>query len=97
MDPDSGFTITAGEHGFALRGEIDVRAADALANALVAFVGRTATVDMSEVTFMDSTGLAAFLEARIRGVNVRLVHVTPRVRQVFEVTSLLDLLVCDEP
>jgi anti-anti-sigma factor len=97
MHADPGLTIAAGEIGITLRGEIDMRGADDLANALAAFVGRTATVDMSEVEFMDSTGLAAFVDARNRGVDVRLVHVTPRVRHVLEVTDLLDLLIGDHP
>ena len=53
-------------------------------------------LDLREVTFMDSTGLKACLEASLRskskGRDLLLVGVRPELRKVFEVTGTTHLL-----
>jgi anti-sigma B factor antagonist len=53
-------------------------------------------MDVRDVTFMDSTGLKAFLDASSRskskGHHLLLVGVRPALRRVFEVSGTLDLL-----
>jgi anti-anti-sigma factor len=52
-------------HGVRLTGEIDMATAPALTEALLAAMagGKTITIDMADVTFMDSSGLQAILTA----------------------------------
>ena len=59
------FTITAHDlsdiHVVALRGELDVVFADGLADALVEVAGSTVVVDLSGLTFIDCSGVAALV------------------------------------
>lgn len=68
MSPD--FSITArdlpGFHIVALHGELDIVSAGTLADALVELAGSTLVVDLSDLTFMDSTGIGALVVARNR-------------------------------
>jgi anti-sigma B factor antagonist len=52
-------------YGVRLTGEIDMATAPALTEALLAAMagGKTITIDMADVTFMDSSGLQAILTA----------------------------------
>jgi anti-anti-sigma factor len=65
-----GFSITARDlpdlHVVALHGELDVISADGLADALVEVAGSRLVVDLSGLTFMDSSGIAALVVARNR-------------------------------
>lgn len=74
-------------------GEIDMDNAGQLVDAIKAVAG-TAVVDLSGVTFIDSTGLYGLLRAqeaaRQRGDDLILRHPSRAVRRVLEVTSLID-------
>jgi anti-anti-sigma factor len=56
---------TEDPHGVRLIGEIDMASAPALGEALLAAMagGKTLTIEMADVTFMDSSGLQAILTA----------------------------------
>ena len=84
-------------------GEIDLATAPALVEAIESELDSPATdttrvvVDLSEVGFLDSSGLNALvrLEQTLggRGVDVRIVSPSDRVvRQVFEITHLTEPL-----
>lgn len=64
------FSITTRElpnvHIVALHGELDIVSAYELALALVEVAGSTVVVDLSDLTFMDSTGITALVMARKR-------------------------------
>jgi anti-anti-sigma factor len=85
--------------GVAVRGEIDMNAVDtldrALETAIVDSVGAF-VVDLTDVTFLDSSGLATILRARARlgRENRELAVVCPPgpARRLFEVTSMDELL-----
>lgn len=78
-------------------GEIDAETADAVrratAKAITARGVRDVLVDMSAVTFCDSSGLAVFDEAyqmaSEHDVRFRLVDLPPGVRRVLEIVGLL--------
>jgi anti-sigma B factor antagonist len=83
---------------FAVRGDVDLAAASALAGALEAAVRDSAgafVIDLTEVSFIDSTGLAVLL--RVRGLLGRedraLALVCPHgpVRRVFELAGVSDV------
>jgi anti-sigma B factor antagonist len=57
--------VTDDPNGVRLTGEIDMATAPALTEALLTAMagGKTITIDMADVTFMDSSGLQAILAA----------------------------------
>jgi anti-anti-sigma factor len=74
-----------------VRGELD----HASVPVLVALLDPVTTVrlDLSGVTFMDSTGLHALVDQQARlGERFRIVAIAPVVRRLFELTSLTSLL-----
>lgn len=68
MHPEFSYSIRnlPAHHIVALRGELDIGSADGLADALVAVAGSTVVVDLSNLTFLDSTGISALVVARNR-------------------------------
>jgi anti-anti-sigma factor len=82
-------------------GEIDLATAPALVEAIESGLSKDrltrVVVDLSEVAFLDSSGLNALVtlekELGERGVELRLVSPADRVvRQVFEITCLTEIL-----
>jgi len=79
-------------------GEVDAHTAPPVREAVLATVGPGArvVVDLTEVTFLDSTGLGVFVTAlkRLREVDGTLdvVITSPRVLKVFTLTGL-DVLI----
>ena len=82
-----------------LAGEIDMANAEdylALARVIIAGCETDAclTIDLSGVTFMSSSGLSILVEIREAttdaGMELRLVHIPDRVRQLLELTALAD-------
>ena len=79
-----------------VKGEIDLAAAPTLLrqldDALDAEPGGTLEVDFGGVTFIDSTGLGVLVagnrRATLAGGELVVTHVSPKVRQVFEITGL---------
>ena len=88
----------AGRTVVALRGECDLAVSDQLTSALLAAV-RTApvvVVDLSELTFLDSSGVHGLVTAHhaARDAGGRLYAVAPRgmVATVLEITGVGELL-----
>jgi anti-sigma B factor antagonist len=83
-------------HVVSLRGEIDAMTAPKLGSRLFGLADegkRGVVVDLSEVTFMDSTGIGVLLNAlrhfTTRNQKMVLVCPTARVLRPFEVTGLV--------
>jgi anti-sigma B factor antagonist len=82
-------------HVLSLRGEIDAHTAPKLGSRLFGLAedgARGVVVDLSHVTFMDSTGIGVLLNA-LRHLNIRrckmvLVCPTERIMRPFEITGL---------
>lgn len=80
-----------------LRGEIDLASAPALRGALAAALWdgdhETLVVDLADVGFVDSSGIAFFLDAHTRsraeGVRLVLLPGPPAVQHVFEICGVL--------
>jgi anti-sigma B factor antagonist len=87
---------TAGaETVIAVRGEIDIVTAPQLHDVLLSAFGADSpggVVDLSEVTFLDSTGLSVLVTAQKRcqdnGGALELVIASQNVLRVFEITGL---------
>lgn len=101
VDPDlqPSFELTIARDGahtvVSLRGELDIAAEGELAAGLaLVFAPRTnvLTVDLSELEFLDSTGLRALLRLRAEcdahGCLMRIVRGGPAVQRAFEVSGL---------
>jgi anti-sigma B factor antagonist len=90
---DGRFSVAAGEDGVAVTGEVDIATAPTLREGLLAEAGRTPLlVDLSGVTFMDSSGLAVLLhldkEVATRGGRVAFIAPSKPVRLLFDVTGV---------
>jgi anti-sigma B factor antagonist len=85
-------------------GEIDIQSSPILDEHLQKAQGEGASsivVDLSEVTFLDSTGLSVLVTALQRGQDagggVRLTSPRPNVRRVLEVTGLAEVFHVEPP
>ena len=88
------------EHGdaavpvVAVSGEVDVYAAPALRDGLTELLqsGKSVVVDLTDVGFLDSTGLGALVAARTaaseRGAALPLVCTHQRILKLFTITGL---------
>jgi anti-sigma B factor antagonist len=88
----------------AVHGEVDLATVDALRAKLSTALEHADKVvlDLREVTFMDTQGLAAVIEAQHkaaeRGTRLVIVRAPERVHRLFEMIGLADrLTVVDDP
>lgn len=86
----------------ALKGELDLDGADRVTEELERAEASDAAqivLDLSQLTFMDSSGVrlivCANLRSRADGDRLRLIRGSPRVQRVFELTGVLDRLPFD--
>ena len=89
----------AGTATVALRGEVDILTVDqvrAVLGEALAAGPQEIVVDLTDLTFIDSTGLGAlifgFQRARDAGVRFRLAHASPSVRQILVLSGLLEVV-----
>lgn len=92
------FSFDAGDmHVVSLHGQLDMANADRVRDALISVAGSTVVVDLADLQFCDSSGIAALLGARSRiteaGHGFELRGANGIVRRVFEITGLSELLV----
>jgi anti-anti-sigma factor len=73
-----------------LRGEIDLTVREEISRVLedAATGGRRVVLDMSGVSFLDSTGIGAFARAAASGSEVLVVNPQPAVRRALEVSGI---------
>src|SRR3954469_23239212 len=90
----AGITESEGRLIVALEGEIDLEQAGAVRRALLDALkkGRNVLVDLSQVTYIDSSGIASLVEglqvAKKQKIDLALVSVSQRVRRVLELARL---------
>jgi len=90
----AGITEQQGHTVVALEGEIDLEQAGAVRKALLESLkkGRNVLVDLSKVTYIDSSGIASLVEglqvARRQRSELALVSVNQRVRRVLDLARL---------
>jgi anti-sigma B factor antagonist/stage II sporulation protein AA (anti-sigma F factor antagonist) len=76
-----------------IRGECDLSPAAHIEKWLATFPATTLEVDLSGVTFIDSSGLKAFLNARRRNDKMRMVAPSAAVVRLLAITGTTDLFV----
>lgn len=98
-EPVTSLARTADVVTVTLRGEVDVLNVDQVRTALVqALEGApgSVVVDLSELSFIDSTGLGAiifgFQRARDEGVGFALAHPSRGVHQILVLSGLLEVV-----
>jgi anti-sigma B factor antagonist len=89
-------SLDSDTHLIALRGEVDAHAAARLGSRLFGLAEdgtRRVIVDLSDVTFIDSTGLGVLLNAlrhfSLRHARIALVCPTERILRPFQVAGLV--------
>jgi anti-anti-sigma factor len=93
-EPDPAITIVPTPSGVRVIGELDLATAPALAAALDPLPGEHGDVelDLAGVEFVDSSALSVLVGVQHRadaaGRRVRIVHPTPPVRRLLEITAL---------
>lgn len=87
------------KHYLEVAGELDAYTAPELRQKLIPLVeqkGHTLIVDLSDVTYMDSTGLGVFVGAikaeKRHQSEVILKNMTERVRRLFDITGLDEIM-----
>jgi anti-anti-sigma factor len=108
VEPDAGdfrpprfdVTVADGADGrlvIAVSGELDLVTEPQLEAALANAVGRPVTIDLSELAFMDSTGLRALLSAAREYADLQLRGpLEPAVQRLLELTQTLAILPFDD-
>ncbi len=101
----SAMTIEAdGTLVYALEGEIDIGCSRTLESRILAATITTpgdVVIDLSEVTFIDSSGIAALLVTGevvgVGGRSFRLANPQPAVRRLFEMVGVLEFFGIEDP
>jgi len=76
-----------------VRGECDLLSAARIEAWLTSFEGQRVEVDLSGVTFFDSSALRAFLSAQRKKANIRIVEPSAAVLKVLDITGTAEYLV----
>lgn len=83
-------------HIVRMHGELDIANADQVRHTLVGVAGSTVVADLSGLTFIDASGLSAFVSARKQiadqGHSCRITGARSFVRRVFQLCDLDGLL-----
>jgi anti-sigma B factor antagonist len=84
--------ISATTTGWGVSGEIDAHTAPTLASAMTELPKGVVTLDVSGVSFMDSSGLRVLIEAASRardgGGDLVIAHPTPGIARLIEISGL---------
>jgi anti-sigma B factor antagonist len=98
-DLGSQLDIAATAKGWKLNGEVDAHTAPALAAALAELPSGVVTLDMADVSFMDSSGLRVLMEATTRardgGGDLTVSNPSPAVARLVEISGLGEQLRLD--
>ncbi len=79
-------------HVVSLAGELDMATADGLCEWLVDLAGSAVVIDLSELTFLDSSGIASLVRARREierdGSELKLTRPRHNVERVLDIVGL---------
>jgi anti-anti-sigma factor len=84
---------TTDDGRLALRGELDLLCVPALEAVLAALEREPFEVDLSEVTFFDSSALRVFLNGRRRNPALRIANPSKAVLRVLDISGTADYLI----
>jgi anti-sigma B factor antagonist len=95
MEHATGFSLNVSENRVKVTGELDVLTAPSVIEAVVKAM--TVELDLSEVTFVDSSGVHALIQLRNRRSEFHIVAISPPVKRVLETTGIAQALLSAEP
>ena len=79
-----------------MAGELDLEGLGDLVREVTAFNGAPLEFDLSELTMVDSSGIAVLLQVKRERPNTRIVGARPAIRQLFRLVGVETLLLDDE-
>ena len=94
MEEPYAFTIDVSEGRVKITGNIDLKTTPLMVEAVTKAM--TVELDLSEVTFLDSTGLYGLIKLRNNRSSLHIVAVSPQVHRVLEVTSLAESILTSD-
>jgi anti-anti-sigma factor len=86
------FSVEVMDERIVLRGELDIDAVSQFDVSTAVLDGQVVDVDLSGVTFLDSSGLRALWNAGQEHPGLRFVNPSTVVRRVLELTQMNDLI-----
>ena len=93
MEHPTALTVDESEGCVKVSGEIDMSSATKLIDAVLK--ATPASLDLSGVTFIDSSGLHALIRLRRARAELRIVALSPQVRRLLEITNTSEHLLGD--
>jgi anti-sigma B factor antagonist len=93
MEQPIAFTVDVSESRVKISGEIDLLTAPSMIEAVLKTT--TAELDLSEVTFMDSTGVHALLLLREARAALRITAVSQQVQHLLNITNTTDAVLTE--
>jgi anti-anti-sigma regulatory factor len=88
------FAIVRDEGRIFVEGEFDLLVADQLGEAIASLDGEAVAIDLSGMTFIDSTGIRSLLRAR-HDPAVRIENVPDMARHLFALIGVSEMLLGD--
>ena len=90
MEQPAIFTVDANSGSVRFSGEIDISTAPTLIEA--ALQSGSSDIDLSGITFVDSSGMHALIELKAARPSLRIVAASPTVRRLVRLTGLAEHL-----
>jgi len=98
MEATSEFRVVVGDVDggplVRVNGDVDASSSPTLRDALLALLGvgeRAISLDLTDVTFIDSTGVGVVLDVVRAGAVVTIVGASPRARRLLDLTGITTL------
>ena len=88
MEQPIAFAVNVSQSRVKISGEIDSLTAPSMIESVLK--STAAELDLSEVTFMDSTGVHALLLLRESRAALRIIAVSPQVQHLLDITNTTD-------
>ena len=93
MEQSAAFALDVSERRVKVSGELDLLTAPSMIDAVLK--AATSALDLSEVTFMDSTGVHALLLLRESRAALRITAVSQQVQRLLDITNTSDDVLTD--
>jgi anti-anti-sigma factor len=90
MEQPAMFTVDATSDSVRFSGEIDMSTAPMLIEAVLQ--AESSEIDLSGITFMDSSGMHALIDLKAARPSLRIVAASPTVRRLVQLTGLAEHL-----
>jgi anti-anti-sigma factor len=90
MEHTNGFSVDVSANRVKVTGELDARTTPSMIDAVIRVMA--VELDLSEVSFVDSTGLHGLIALRNRRSELRIVAISPAVKSLLDATGVSQAL-----